>query len=315
MKYGFTTAVAAIAIGAAGTAGAATCMDKMKSDMSAEAGNGKAMLADRDLRAASRDLRSAARTLQNGGFDKACQDVVSAVQTLHAEAETMAAKEAKGSSSTDAAADAGTSDDATDRDRAQDTQQSEDRDQAEGMEQSGNREQAEGTQQSGNREQAEGMQQGNREQANASDDAMQFNEAANGSGTQAGQLDTGALVLVYEAEADFSEDDLIGYNIYTPSYDYVAEIDGVIHGEDERITHLVVSYGGFWNIGDKEAALPVDLVGYSVATDTFFADITEEQLEDAPDWDYEDGEWVSDQPADENDAWYEDNDVEPVVSG
>lgn len=62
------------------------------------------------------------------------------------------------------------------------------------------------------------------------------------------------------------------------------------------VSHLIVSYGGFLGLGDREVAVPIGDVGFDPVTGVFFIDAGPAWLEEQPDW--EQAEW-----SDEPDAW------------
>lgn len=65
------------------------------------------------------------------------------------------------------------------------------------------------------------------------------------------------------------------------------------------VSHLIVGYGGFLGIGDREIAVPVDQVSFDPVSGAFFVEAGPAWFEHQPDWDRAD--W-SDQP----DAWLRD---------
>ncbi|MBY8975057.1 PRC-barrel domain-containing protein [Rhodobacteraceae bacterium NNCM2] len=101
--------------------------------------------------------------------------------------------------------------------------------------------------------------------------------------------------------AFYDTTDLVGTNIYNYDNEFVAEVDGVLMPKEGEAGHLIVSYGGFWNIGDREVAVPFSAVKWHPEYEMIYADLSEERLAQAPDYDRTNGEWSIDQ----NDSYYE----------
>ena len=68
-----------------------------------------------------------------------------------------------------------------------------------------------------------------------------------------------------------------------------------------KATHMIVGHGGFWNIGDDEAAIPLQRMRWDPESEAFYINLTEEQLDNAPDYDQKNGRWV----IDKNDGYYD----------
>ena len=92
-----------------------------------------------------------------------------------------------------------------------------------------------------------------------------------------------------------------GYNVYNYRDEFLGEIDGLLIQAGQAPTHMIVGHGGFLNIGDDEAAIPMDMMRWDPEYEVFYVNLTEEQLENAPDYDLVDGKWV----VDDNDAYYQ----------
>jgi hypothetical protein len=59
----------------------------------------------------------------------------------------------------------------------------------------------------------------------------------------------------------------------------------------EGITDVIVSYGGFLDIGDRDVAVPVDRLRYDRVDGVFYTSLDRGWLDDQPDWD--EGSWFS----------------------
>lgn len=108
------------------------------------------------------------------------------------------------------------------------------------------------------------------------------------------------VVAFTESNSLINSSDLIGYNVYNYKDEFLGEIDGMLTRAGSAPTHLIVGHGGFLNIGDREAAIPVDKMKWDPKYEVFYVDISEEALDNAPDYDMVDGKWK----VDANDAYY-----------
>ena len=95
--------------------------------------------------------------------------------------------------------------------------------------------------------------------------------------------------------------ELKGINIYNYRDEFLGEVDGLLMGAGTSPTHMIVGHGGFWNIGDTEVAIPLKKFMWDPEWEVFYVDMTEEQMDKAPDYDLQNGKWVKDQ----NDSYYD----------
>lgn len=108
------------------------------------------------------------------------------------------------------------------------------------------------------------------------------------------------VVAIDKADVTFNTSSLKGVNVYNYKDEFLGEVDGLLVRTGQAPTHLIIGHGGFWNIGDEEAAIPLNKLKWDPEWDVFYVDMTEEQLDNAPDYDMTNGEWR----ADENDSYY-----------
>ncbi|MEX2630370.1 MAG: PRC-barrel domain-containing protein [Tistlia sp.] len=71
-------------------------------------------------------------------------------------------------------------------------------------------------------------------------------------------------------------------DIYSAAGEEIGEVDEVLMDGDGNIVALVAEVGGFLGIGDKEVVLQLDQV--QMRGDRLTVDMTEEQLEQLPEW-------------------------------
>lgn len=110
-------------------------------------------------------------------------------------------------------------------------------------------------------------------------------------------------------EAALRATELLGYPAENPQGETLGEIEDVMLGlESEQISYVVLSFGGFLDLGDKLVAVPIDLVRLDTEQGRLILDVSEEQLTNAPafdsdawpnasysDWDLEEQEYWSGQ--------------------
>lgn len=111
----------------------------------------------------------------------------------------------------------------------------------------------------------------------------------------------GRLNLAAAIQEQGGVEELIGTTIYSMQDEYVGEVEGLHVREDNRISHLIVSYGGFWDIGDTQVAIPTELLEWDQESEVLYSNLTEQDLEGAPAYDRESGTAQLDQ----NDQYFQ----------
>jgi sporulation protein YlmC with PRC-barrel domain len=81
--------------------------------------------------------------------------------------------------------------------------------------------------------------------------------------------------------------DLLGtYNVVNENDENVGDAnDMILNLEEGVVSHIIVGVGGFLGIGEKNVAIPWDMVTYDEAEDNLVIPLTEEELEAAPEVD------------------------------
>jgi hypothetical protein len=82
----------------------------------------------------------------------------------------------------------------------------------------------------------------------------------------------------------------IGADAWLMNGEDIGAVDGMMMDAGKGVTHLIVGYGGFLNIGDREVAVPTEMIRVDRDAGVIFIDATEEWFEDQPDYDRE--EWL-----------------------
>ena len=84
---------------------------------------------------------------------------------------------------------------------------------------------------------------------------------------------------------------LIGASIYGPDDKSIGDINDVLIGNDGRVTAVVVGVGGFLGVGEKNVALPFQVLNVErkqgdTTIDKITVNYTKEQLKNAPQFAY-----------------------------
>jgi hypothetical protein len=100
------------------------------------------------------------------------------------------------------------------------------------------------------------------------------------------------------ARPDFdlvSSQDVEGTTVLTKTGDEIGEIDHLmIDKVSGRVRYAVLAFGGFLGLGHSHYPLPWSSLSYDRAREAYIADITEQQLQNAPDFSddsYADRDW------------------------
>ncbi|MEO1688756.1 MAG: PRC-barrel domain-containing protein [Pseudomonadota bacterium] len=94
----------------------------------------------------------------------------------------------------------------------------------------------------------------------------------------------------------YASNELVNADVRMMDGDDIGAVDGFLTGE-EGISHVIVGYGGFLNIGDREVAVPVEKLRFDRENRVFFVEGQESWFENQPDWDEADwaeGVWKRD---------------------
>jgi hypothetical protein len=102
------------------------------------------------------------------------------------------------------------------------------------------------------------------------------------------------------AEAEIDTSAIEGADLYNYDNDYLGEVSGMRVGAG-RPTHVLVGEGSFWDVGPKQAAIPVDMLRWDPEWEAFFVPITSEALQEAPAYSASGDSWT---PG-ENDRYFE----------
>jgi hypothetical protein len=99
-----------------------------------------------------------------------------------------------------------------------------------------------------------------------------------------------AQATVHPNHQLISSEDVGGTEVYDPAGDNLGEIDHLmIDKTSGRIAYAVMSFGGFLGLGHSHYPIPWDALKYDTTLGGFRANITEQQLKDAPE--FSDDSW------------------------
>lgn len=83
-----------------------------------------------------------------------------------------------------------------------------------------------------------------------------------------------------------ASDRVEGTAVYNPKGDHLGSISRIMIGKrDGQVESAVLSFGGFFGIGNEHYPLPWRMLSYSVEKNGYVVDIDKEQLKNAPRYD------------------------------
>lgn len=91
-------------------------------------------------------------------------------------------------------------------------------------------------------------------------------------------------VPLAQSDISMNTDELQDRDIYSFTGEDVGDFEGMLISQGQP-THIIVSHGGFLNIGSNDVAIPVELVSWDPEWQSFVVPFTEDQLDEAPDYD------------------------------
>lgn len=118
--------------------------------------------------------------------------------------------------------------------------------------------------------------------------------------TEPSKFDAAGLVPITDGSGAWAHKDIMGAYVYGLENEYLGAVDGALLGDGGKISHLIIGTGGLLGIGDREVAVPLGQVKAMPEGDDLYLAMTQDKLEQAPDYDETDEGWV----VDENDSYY-----------
>ncbi len=92
------------------------------------------------------------------------------------------------------------------------------------------------------------------------------------------------LVPLDASEMPINTSRMEGSDLHNYDGEDIGDIEGFLMAQGQP-THVIVSHGGFWNIGDEDVAIPLDIIRWDPEWQAFFAPLSEEDLDSAPEFD------------------------------
>jgi hypothetical protein len=110
---------------------------------------------------------------------------------------------------------------------------------------------------------------------------------------------------VSELIGELSADGMIGADVRNLEAEDLGEIDDVVFGTNDGASYVILSRGGFLGLGEQQVAIPFDSLKVSPDRETFYADLTVEEIENAPGFERGDLDWLDDEGMRQrNDAYF-----------
>lgn len=83
---------------------------------------------------------------------------------------------------------------------------------------------------------------------------------------------------------EMSAKDLIGTNVKNNQGDTVGEVEDLLVDKDGRVTHAILSVGGFLGVGDKRVEVPLDEMQIQANGKQITYNVTKDQLKQQPEY-------------------------------
>ncbi len=110
------------------------------------------------------------------------------------------------------------------------------------------------------------------------------------------------IVVFIDVDSTVDTAELDGADVYNFDNEYLGYIEGAIVPQGDPMSHLIVSHGSFWDLYDRDVAVPVAEFFWDPREEVFYLPVTNAEMDCAPDYDRaEDGTWERSR----NDGWYE----------
>lgn len=102
------------------------------------------------------------------------------------------------------------------------------------------------------------------------------------------EVEFGEAKLKYRVDENAAK--MIGQDVVNQEGDEVGTIDNILITDTDNVEYAIVSVGGFLGIGEKLVAVPIINLQFNKEKENvLLKNITKEQLESAPEFDYSQG--------------------------
>jgi hypothetical protein len=103
-----------------------------------------------------------------------------------------------------------------------------------------------------------------------------------------------------DVTGQLSAEGLIGADVRNVAIEELGEVADVIFAQgDGASSYIILARGGFLGMGENHVAIPFDRLRISPDHEVLYADLTVEQIEDAPSFERGDRSWIGDESAHE----------------
>ena len=102
---------------------------------------------------------------------------------------------------------------------------------------------------------------------------------------------------VKETHDLIASDKVEGTKVYDPNGEHIGSIERIlVEKRGGKVSYAVLSFGGFMGMGHEHYPLPWSKLNYDESLGGYRVDVTKEQLEGAPKYDYDNDEdfWTAD---------------------
>lgn len=98
--------------------------------------------------------------------------------------------------------------------------------------------------------------------------------------------DTTPRVLMQQQESQKTSADLLGLAVFSPQGETVGKISQLVIDQEQRVSAVVLSVGGFLGLGTKSVAVPVEAVQFDTKGGKNLAvvNLTNDELANAPEF-------------------------------
>lgn len=98
------------------------------------------------------------------------------------------------------------------------------------------------------------------------------------------EYDRSQAVTDYLGQDDLPVSELLGTAVSNEEGEEVGQIDDLIISRDNEVVSAVLSAGGFLGLGERRVLLPYEALRVSAETQSFFVEMSEEELAQLPEY-------------------------------
>lgn len=110
---------------------------------------------------------------------------------------------------------------------------------------------------------------------------------------RAPSIGTSGQAYAGEVFAGMTADDVIGMPVVDAEGETIGEVTDLLIAQDGTVDRAIVDVGGFFGFAAKSVALDVTSLTVAEGDGEIVSDVTEETLEEMPEWQQDDSGWFS----------------------